>query len=400
MRLTLLAPLCAFAASGCGTGGGAMADCTTESADRFPDIATRWIEVWRHGGAGSPVELSMPMSVNVAPDGRLAIPDFQLGLVGFSASGEWLGSLTRSGEGPGEVGMPFAAAFDDGGNLSILDFANAKVVILQPTGELSREIRLDGGPLASIARSGALTGLGMAADGTTYVHMEEPIPGDGSILQTLLRIPAGGAPPDTIATSIVPSLASVWEGGSHIRAPGWPLLAHAVAPGGRIAFAGHEESYRIAIREPDGSRSTLCRAVGVVPLRPDETELPEVTPETADYDRALKNAPRPAAPAPVARLLLGRRGRVWVERERFGAGDPMGNFIGRPGSLFDVFDERGTLLGELRAPAGVHVVAVSGDRAWGLEYDEFDAPVVVAYRLDPPLAGAPADDSGGVAGDR
>ena len=80
--------------------------------------------------------------------------------------------------------------------------------------------------------------------------------------------------------------------------------------------------------------------------------------------------------------MLGRQGRLWVERDRPSMGDPAQLLSGRPGSAYDVFDADGAYLGEVRAPEKSKLVAASGDRVWAFEVGEFDVTWVVAYRLE------------------
>ena len=370
------------AAVACGAPAAAPSDCAEVLA---PDAwvgadPPRWVELWRSGGAESEVELAVPIMIQPAPDGRLAIADFQLGLGGLGPDGEWIGPLTRPGEGPGEVGSPLAASYADDGTLAILDFMGGKVVFLDRDGGLVREFPIDPAPLSQVMMSGELHGLGLTADGTTLLIVREVVREELSVRQALLRLPADGGTADTIATATVPALGGDFH---HETAPGWPRLVSAAAPDGRIAYAGHEAGYEIVILTPDGARSDVCRPVEPETIRQDELLAPRgMRPHRRrSYEEALSAAPRPDRPAAISRLLFGRGGRLWVERERFGRQDGGAAFTGRPGSTFDVFDADGRFLGETGAPDGVHVMAATGDTVWGLRYDAFDVPSVIAFRL-------------------
>jgi len=344
--------------------------------------APTFVELWRAGGANEGEELAVPMSINVGPDGQLAVVDFELGVAGVGPDGTWLGALTRAGDGPGEVEMPLAAAYADDSTLAILDFGNGKIVFLDSGGELIRESRVDPLPLGRVLRKGQLIGLGLTADGTGLITDREPRPESGEILQVLVRLPRDGSSADTIVAATVPTVGGGWEPARNEIAPGWPRLVSSAAADGRIAYAGHTSGYAIEILEPDGGRREICRTVDPTPLRPDEFEVEISEDSPAEYRDALANAVRPEQPAPISRLLFGRQGRLWVERERFGRRDGPAAFLGRPGSLFDVFDRDDRYLGEVRTPEGAHLMAASGDLLWMIEYGPFDVPTVVAYRME------------------
>ncbi|MFV1985884.1 MAG: hypothetical protein ACC682_01270, partial [Gemmatimonadota bacterium] len=157
-------------------------------------------------------------------------------------------------------------------------------------------------------------------------------------------------------------------------------LIFAVGADGRVAVGGEGPDYRVRIVTPTGGEQVICRPVTGLPLRPDE--LGEGLDPDNPFRQPMLQSPRPAEPAPIGRLMLGREGRLWVERDRPSMSDPRQFLSGRPGSLYDVFDATGAYLGELRAPDHAKLVAASGDRVWAFEVGEFDVTWVVAYRLE------------------
>jgi len=326
----------------------------------------------------------MPIFAAVGRDGGLAITDFQLGTIGIGENGRWLGPLTRPGSGPGEIGLTGAAAWTEDGHLTVLDIAGGKVVFFDlsnpaPAG-LLREGRLDPTTLASIMRGGQVAGLALHPDGTTYFQTSVAHPDVKEVTQTLLRLAPDGAPPDTLATATTTSLGGDWAPAQNIVAGGFPRLIMAVAPDGRVAVAGQGLLYEIRIVSLASEEETWCRAAPGLPIRADERGkgLDADNPFTA----AIDDSPAPEALAPIGRLLFGRQGRLWVERDRPSPANPLEFQVGRPGSLYDVFDPEGRYMGEVRAPERARIVAASGDRVWAFEAGEFDVTWVVAYRLE------------------
>lgn len=74
---------------------------------------------------------------------------------------------------------------------------------------------------------------------------------------------------------------------------------------------------------------------------------------------------------PVSDVLAGTDGTVWVAREEM------------PGAslTWDVFDDAGTPLARLRAPAGMSLYRADRTGVWGVVTDELDVPYVVHHPI-------------------
>lgn len=340
-----------------------------------------FVEVWRAGGTNEGEELAMPILVAAAPDDRIAIVDFQLGLVGVASDGEWLGPLVQTGEGPGEVGMPLGAAWDEDGRLAVLDFLGGKSVFFDANGGYSREAPLNPTPVAGIMASGQVAGIWYASSGAAYAQSHTPSGEITSVTQAIVRVDVSDAA-DTVAIATSPSLGGEWPPARTIIAPGFPRLVFAVSERGDMAIAGDQPGYSVAIHRPDGSTIELCRTVEGVELRPDERgQDPDAAEDLAPLLDAIRDAQQASEPTPLGRLLYGRAGRLWVERDRPSPLNPLEALTGRAGARFDVYDPDGRLLGELTAPPGVSIVAAHGERVWGFEVGPFDETWVIAYEL-------------------
>ncbi len=370
---------------GCGgSAGTAGADgcLAAPSPDAWEASAPpRFVELWRAGGTNEGEDIALPISVEVAPDGRAAIPDYQLGLLGVDPDGAWRGDLARRGEGPGEVATPLAAIWTDEGHLGVFDFERARAVFVDRTGALVREDALDPRPIAQVIMRGELDGVGFGPDGTGYVQLDEPLRSSGEVAQILLRLPYGGAAADTVLRAVSPALNPTGLG-DNVVAFGFPRLVFDVASDGRVALAGRSDRYEVTVLGPDGATTTICRSAAGHALRADETgeEVEGVDP-THPFIAPVRSAPRPERPAPIGRLFFGRDGRLWVERDRRSPFDLLGALYGRRGSRFDVFDPEGRYLGEVRAPARAYLMAATADRVWAFEIGPLDETWVVAYRL-------------------
>lgn len=358
------------------------------------EAARGLVELWRAGGTNEGEELSLPIAAAVAPDGRLAIPDFELGLIGVGPDGDWLGSLVRRGEGPGEAELPLAAAWTPEGHLAVLDFGDASVLelALPPGGsrsaggaKLVSERRLDRRPIAAMMAGGQVAGVALSPGGFALLQDNVEDVEAASVTQTLVRLPADGSEADTLTSVTTAGLGGEWRPARTLPAPGAPRLLFAAGPDGRIAVAGGTPEYEIHVLGPGGDSTVVCRPATGLPLRPDETGEDPGDREADDpLLAALRGADAVEPPAPIGRLLFGREGRLWVERDRASLLDPLELQYGHAGSLYDVFDAEGRYLGEVRAPEDARLVATSGDRVWAFETGGFDVTWVVAYRLERP----------------
>ncbi|MDX1579823.1 MAG: hypothetical protein R3266_15160, partial [Gemmatimonadota bacterium] len=260
-----------------------------------------FVELWRAGGTNEGEELAAPFTAAASPNGALAIPDVQLGLVGVGPDGAWIGSLVPRGGGPGEVELPLAAAWTDEGHLLVLDFEDGTVLELatadalestrRPEWTVVSGSRLHGGPLAAAVRGGQLAAIGLSPAGFALLQDNVADGEADSVTQTLLRLPANGAPADTVASVRTPSLGGEWRPARNLPAAGAARLLFAAGPGGRIAYAGGEQAYAITVEVPGSGVRELCRAVPPLPLRSDERGEPAGDPDPENpFLEAVRNA--------------------------------------------------------------------------------------------------------------
>lgn len=396
-----------------------------ESAGAVP----RLVELWRAGGLREREELAQPIHLAVSPTGRAAIPDFGLGeVVVIEADGRWSGAWGGKGSGPGELTMPVAAAWGDDGRLVAFDVVAPKVVHLTDVTRAGEGVSAAEGVgaaedravtpafTAPVVSSGELLWAGVQPSGAALLQPAHlPLTDEtttrggapdaagagaasaadlatraaatgaaatGRRLALILRLPPGAAAPDTLARGIV---RTVPEGRPFAgwTLPGWPRPVAAVGPGRMLATGGEDGAYRVVIHDDEGRPTRqVCRAAPALPLSAEEAGRGEVPEAMRDLAAALRDAPRPDALAPYGRIFLDADGRLWVQRERPNPFDGAGAMLGVAGARYDIFDDEGRYLGELRAPPRARLQAALGDTVWAFEVGELDETTVVAYRVE------------------
>lgn len=344
------------------------------------------VELWRRGGTNPGEELAYPIFPSVSPNGRLAIPDFQLGeVVVIEADGTWSGAWARRGQGPGEILTPVTAVWSLDETLAVFDIVNAKVVYVREKEVAASDVSVDPRFTAPIVSSGELVWAGVQPGGATLLYpawqpLETGEKGNPHVA-AVLRLEPGGGKPDTISKSIFPT---VWaERYARWPVPGWPRPVAAVGAGGLLALGATDGSYRVLVSNEAGEAiHEICREADLTPLS--AAERGDSVPDGLDrLAAALRDAPRPPSPSPFGRIVVGARGRVWVQRDRPPAFPGSGALLhGQPGALHDVFDVDGSYLGEVRMPPGAALQAALGDTIWAFQTGEFDEVWVVAYALE------------------
>ncbi|MFQ5747489.1 MAG: hypothetical protein ACE5HF_09775 [Gemmatimonadota bacterium] len=342
-------------------------------------------ELWRAGGLREGEELAYPVGAVVSPQGRLAIADFQLSeALVLEPDGSWLGAWGTPGQGPGEVATPVAANWDRrDGTLAVFDFARAHVVFLRD-GESAREdVALDPAPLAPILASGAMSWAGVQPSGGVLLQpapVVEPVdPGWFRSVILFLAPGAGGA--DTLAVNRSPPLGRAPPFAS-FAAPGWPQLVAAIGTDGVIALGGMDSRYRVLFLDEHARPfRVICRDSLPPPLTEHESRASPEFAGTGGWRAEMGRAPKPNSLAPFGRLVLGARGRLWVQRERSSPLWRGERLLGVAGASYDVFGADGGYLGQIEAPPQARLQAAAGDTVWAYEIGELDETWVVAYAL-------------------
>jgi hypothetical protein len=309
----------------------------------------------------------------------------------FDAQGKYLATSTRKGRGPGETQFAYGMVKLPGDTLAVWQPRPLKAVIVSPAAKVVREEMGVDQKFRAIRRWAECRGyvladlsqLGCIREDTTP---RGPDPGPGLFrgYTRFVRVSRNADSAFHLGRDI-----GIEQFGVRIDGPRTNFIVHPlharsyVASGGspmRIAIATNPE-YSVELWRPDGVlERTLTRtnARRAPTKREIDDALPVILKYNARGDAALASRLVAAVPVPaqipaVSDLAISPEGEVLVGRE--------GQLPSQQVSIVDVFDRRGTFLGELRLPRRFRMLEVGTDYVLGLRLDDDDVPSIEVYRL-------------------
>ena len=310
----------------------------------------------------------------------------------FDATGTYLATFGREGEGPGEFKSAETIAVLPDGRLLVRDPGNMRVQVFDPASGATEEWPYNSG---NTYRPGAA--LPTDVRGRTFLLTSDQsgdaivivLGSDGTHLDTL---PEPTTDYERILVSAKTENASVTS-----PVPFTPRFFWAVHPSGHF-LAGLSADYRI----------DLARDGGVLRIERDYDPVP-VSDAERDYRReSLVRMMRFTVPGwewdgpgipghkPVfSQLLSGRDGRIWVrltssalrvENENHDPENPFSESVTwEESTRYDVFEPDGTYLGVVVPPeefAASPDPVFEGDYVWAVARDELGVERVVRYRIE------------------
>jgi len=312
----------------------------------------------------------------------------------FNADGDWLGDVSRQGEGPGETSDPRALAQLPDGTVALLDLGRpGQLLLFAPDGEWLRTHTFD--RAVNWAASGAFTA---DRSGTLWIPVLDS--GDEGNGRVWVRADGLGEELTPVVVPdlgwIVPESAPVSEGG-FLTAPYTADLHITRGPSGDLwaGWSGAYQIYRIARDEssnPDAPASPAPR----VPLitRPFTTPVAVPAAERREAAQALASiaadfggpdATVPEVPSrkPAYRELKATRGgylivRVHTESEFDGEEWSEPSVL----EIFDLSDDA-RYLGRLELEGEQEVLDGGDLRLWTLHRDELGVESIRRYELRP-----------------
>ena len=337
---------------------------------------------------------------------RLYVLDSQVPTIRvYDLEGNYLLSMGREGQGPGEFERPNALEVGPEGHVLIRDRDQTRLVVLESEGAAADSLQVDkrlwGGGLIGSPDNRVFTGVLMGRGDTPFdlklgvatlsLDGADPIYRD---------IPDSGWTRWTITT------ANPGGGSFSGPVPFAPTLVWTVLPSGAIAV-GVSDTYQFEVLGEDGAKTVVQRSWNRVTVDPEEGEwhaLSTVFQARANQPDWTWNGPEIPEYKPAYRSFnADRAGRIWVIREGPGTGMPNCDwpntldeyFDAEPcwteAEIVDVFEEDGRFLGAVEVPEGFGwypLPYITEDRVFAQVQDDAGTIMVKRYRLVPP-GGAP-----------
>ena len=297
-------------------------------------------EQWRAGGEDDDIFFGLVLQVLGDEEGNTYLLDTQLSeVMVFDTGGEYVKSLSREGEGPGEVRNPIDMLFMPDQSLGLIQAFPGKIIKIDlegnPAGDYSPHV-------GDATTGGFLTLVGAACCGDkvymagTYITQFEE--GNGQNRNSYVAaFDADGTRGHLYNESLFQmnfdnlKIKEVDQYSPSFRR--WLVLED-----GRIVVVPHRNQYLLQFFNPDGSMERIVeRDFESRPRNDYENKLID-----AVADAQLRNVPievdftKAELTEDIAGLSLDAAGNIWVQTSRSGTDQPEGVML-----TFDVLDPQG-----------------------------------------------------------
>lgn len=341
--------------------------------------------------------------------GDIVVADAGTGVMRvFDEDGQYVRTLGRRGEGPGETTRPDVLTWL-GDSILAVTGANYQAVRFDGSGALVEQTPLmhETGVVYPVGRStvgwfvwlwssnspfGQLRANQILADSLEIRHVNDSGArtsievADRDTARFVIRIPRG---PRTMAVPTDRGFSSarlLWD----------PEAFYATGAG--VLFVSRGDPYQIDSFDASGRwLRSVRRVVAQVPVSDSLTQdyerriIAHYDTVISEYLTAMRaaglaslNAPIPAVMPPIHRLLVSSTGAFWVERRDL-AQDLVAPMLPNSepafGGTWDRFDREGRFVGAVRLPAEFRPFTLEADAVYGVLRDSFDVEYIARIRV-------------------
>lgn len=300
-------------------------------------------------------------------DSTIVVADASASIRFFDKHGEFLHTVGRRGDGPGEYRVISMMRRIHGDSLLVWDFPARRVTLLSPEGKFERS---EHGPVTE----GYFFGLDVLADGT-LLGMYDPPPSGATPASGILEVttamvrfsPASGVM-DTLAQITTGS--SYVTGGEHFTITGIPFHAEALGiADGQATYLGNSTRYEIEHYDPDGRLARVIRLDRPpAPLEPSARDeyiahafVRARTSADSERVRAVySDMPFPGTLPAFGALAVDADSNLWVSSYTMSDSVP---------THWTIFDPDGRLLAETATPAHFEVLEIGSRDILGVRSD-------------------------------
>ncbi len=210
-------------------------------------------ELWRAGGEDSDMLFGVIIRVLTGEDGNIYMLDMQLSEVHvFSPDGEFLRTLSREGEGPGEVRSPSDMLFTPDGRIGLVQTMPGRVVLVHPDDTPGGTLQIGGSDPTqgafSVLVTGSSRGGNMVLGG---ISMSFRPPGVSEQTYFLSSVSVEGAELHRyVSKTHTLNFAELYMNEDEID---FVWERYALLDDGRVCVVPARDRYEIEVYNPDGS---------------------------------------------------------------------------------------------------------------------------------------------------
>ncbi|MDH3217245.1 MAG: 6-bladed beta-propeller [Candidatus Krumholzibacteria bacterium] len=293
-------------------------------------------ELWRLGGDTDDEDefFGVISQILGADDGSVFILDTQLAQIKvYSADGDYLRTIGREGEGPGEFRFPVGMFFDGDGNVGVMQVQPGKIVLLTPEGEPAGEHPVPKSPDGSFLQ---LVG-GQAGAGNLVLAAAVNAFSEGKFEQT--RYLASVGPNGDETARYCQDKRNIETANAVLDDMEWDTFDRrwVVAQDGRVFAVTQYPDYRIEVWNPDGTVNRVIEREYTHRKRTAEEkeiitnlmnifarQIPNCTVRITDNTKDIES------------IFVRDDGSMWVLSSAGSRDNPDGSI-----GVFDVFDAEG-----------------------------------------------------------
>lgn len=299
-------------------------------------------ELWRFGGDDED-DFVFGVLGHIASDadGNVYMLDIQLDeVLVLSPDGEYIRTIGRSGEGPGEFRRPVGMFITSAGEVAIVQRIPGRIVLLTTTGEPAGVLTV---PQTD---DGVQAFNGAARSGDHFVVAPQRFSrreAGAEVIASLIRVDAQGTQTASyFEQRVTRSFASTEIDEREVSG----TLLWRVGPGGAVFVSDDFDAYRIKVFRPDGSIDRVIEREYAHRNRSDDEMKRRVPRPRMGRRRGGRGAGMEIKPSETDRDILNmfprNDGALWVLSSRGAFDAPDESIAG-----FDVFDNEGRFAGHV-----------------------------------------------------
>jgi hypothetical protein len=260
-------------------------------------------------------------------DGRIVVADQAQRLLLFDAEGNYVRTIGRRGNGPGEFEGITGIQLLRNDTMLVADSRNGRIAYLTADEGLKRSVTIPGDDIPWIVGAlsdGTLVGR-RTSDRGDFGPQSDRV-GWAGVRQEVFRSDAAGRIVNTFGTFPEPGILIIPIGGGSripvvMGGPSSPLPQTLIALAGRQIYVATGERFEIMVYQPNSANPTIIRRDDYEPRPLREGDLVEFFSElqefnsrvNVDWNRVPWDIPRGFIVSAISSLLVVEQGNVWAE---------------------------------------------------------------------------------------